>query len=182
MVTFMLYFRNIMNSSMQPKDPNRVPDWDFYILNIKGEEVKVGPFPTRERLINELLYLFDVFDKETSSKYTEKLRQKAVEHRIGFKEYIGKLVDHQICLRRRLDCWSSGIGDDIHALAGKLDGIVDKAPKIVKKVYQSFAKKVTPSKVNRMGKCGACGGSRVMDPNSNNLGRAGILNRMFNGN
>jgi len=111
-------------------------------------------------------------------------------------ENLREIIEHQICLRQpnpTASCWSSGIGDDLHhkwikpfltRVADTLDKptpFPDKATRSPKRTFTSFVSKATKaaaSTIRRVASCGSCGGSRTYKQGSNNLGRAGTLNRL----
>ena len=112
-------------------------------------------------------------------------------------ENLREIIEHQICLRQpnpTQACWSSGIGDDLHhkwikpfltrvadALEGKQPAFPDKATRSPKRRFTgmiSQAAKTVAKAARRVASCGSCGGSRTYKQGTNNLGRAGQLNRI----
>jgi len=112
-------------------------------------------------------------------------------------ENLREIIEHQICLRQpnpTSSCWSSGIGDDLHhkwikpfltrvadALEGKQPAFPDKATRSPKRRFTgmiSQAAKTVAKAARRVASCGSCGGSRTYKQGTNNLGRAGSLNRI----
>lgn len=168
---------------MRVKHPNKISNWQFTLINPAGEEITVGPHSSLNSLLDQVMSYIEVYDGMTDREYSKKQRQLAMESGIDFRKYMLQLTEHQMCLNFRnkgVECWSSGLGDDTHNLLAKVDGFVEKiqsAP--VKRIISRAIEIITPSKSKTLGGCSSCGGSRVMKPESDNLGRAGRLNRLF---
>ena len=168
---------------MRPKNPNNVSSWRFNLVDPEGIELSIpniGTYNTRELLFNAVMSYVRVYDEVTKGGYTKKAREEAEKWGVSFEVYMRKVIDHQMCLTNRaIDCWSDGLGDDLHKALGKVDGYVKRTPAIVRKTVQAAIQKLTPSKSATFGGCSSCGGSRVFRPYENNLGRAGRMNNLF---
>jgi hypothetical protein len=165
---------------MRIKDPNKITSWHFNLLDPEGIEVRVpaeGGLNSLHHLISRVNSYIQVYDQGTDGAYSKLLREEADKHKITFDKYISKLIQHQMCLTQPIACWSDGFGDDLHSLAGKVDSFVEKAPAPVRRIMQNAIARLTPSKARAFSSCGTCGGTRVMNPQANNLGRAGTVNR-----
>lgn len=152
---------------MYLKDKNR-GNYSFFYKNPKtGDEVEIGPIDSFRRLVQ--------------SVYGEFANQN-----IEAPENLEQIIEHQICLRStnpKDQCWSGGLGDDIHLFVGKIDDAIEKkAPSAVKKAYQTTAQTITKltgkKSHKRLSSCSGCGGTVVYDTRIGraNLGRAGRLN------
>jgi hypothetical protein len=153
------------------------------MIDPKGEEVAVPPSgvsSSKQKLLNQVLSYIGMYDNITGNEYSKEQRRLAEEAGMPFDQYIGKLIEHQLCLRSKsIKCFNDGVGDAVHEVMGKIDGFVERAPKPIKLLIQKVFAEVTPSKSRTLGGCSACGGSRIMAPRANNLGRAGTMNRLF---
>lgn len=110
-------------------------------------------------------------------------------------ENLREIIEHQICLRQDNPlsaCWSGGFGDDLHhkwinPFLTKVADTLDKTPSFPDRATRSprrnftsvisKAAKAVAQTARRVASCGSCGGSRTYKQGSNNLGRAGSLNR-----
>lgn len=170
---------------MTIKDTARFGGWFFYMLDpfdLKEIRIPAGNNPEHgiHQLVNRVISQMQEFDKVTNNEYTKKAKERARELSVTFEQYILKLVHHQICLRNQHIpgfCYSNGIGDSIHELLSGVDKVVAKLPSSLRDAATKIIKKITPSKSATLGGCAVCGGSRSFKPKSDNLGRAGKLNK-----
>jgi len=151
------------------------------MVDMGGNEITVPPSGgtnTLHQLVTQVLSYIQVYDNHTDGEYSKAQRVLAEGAGVSFEAYIARLVEHQFCIRSRsVKCWSDGLGDDIHSALSVVDGWVAKTPEVVRSKIQNAIEMLTPSGSKTFRGCAACGGSRVMDPSINNLGRAGRLNR-----
>ena len=170
---------------MRIANPQQVTHWKFYLKDPNDQEVMIpsdGVHTHKDRLLNQVLSYINMYDNVTSNEYSKEQRALAAQAGRDFEGYIGQLIENQMCLRNKwIKCYTDGVGDKIHEAMGKVDGYIEKAPAPVRKVIQKMIASVTPSKTKSFGGCGACGGTRIMSPRGNNLGRAGTLNRFLKG-
>lgn len=153
------------------------------MVNPAGDAVSLGPFSTAYPLIDKVLSYIEVYDSMTDQKYSVRLREEAARVAEGdLRKYVKLLVEHQMCVRLkgRIQCWSGGVGDDVHTIISKVEGFVlDNAPAVIVGAVRRFAKALSKGKSSTFTACGSCGGTAVMDSKVNNLGRAGALNSFF---
>jgi hypothetical protein len=167
------------------KDKSRFSEWTFIIVTPTGEDQIIPPTGysnSKESLLNTVLTIISTYDSVSDGEYSKRLRELAEQSDVSFAVYIGMLIEHQLCLRlggNRLPCWNDGLGDRIHEMMKPIDSFVANTPEPVKKVLQRAIERITPSKSKTLSGCSACGGSKRMNPNDDNLGRAGKLNRIF---
>lgn len=168
---------------MKVAKPNQVTNWTFDMVNPAGDQVSLGPFSTAYTLVNQVMSYINTYDSMTEDKYSIKLKEEAAKVAEGdLQKYVKLLVEHQMCVRLkgRIDCWSGGVGDDVHTVISKVEGFVlEQAPAVIVNAVRRFAQAVTNGKSNKVSGCSSCGGTTVMDPSKNNLGRAGALNSFF---
>jgi len=169
---------------MRVQNPNQIASWNFHIIGPDGEEVIIPPergMPTIGKITNAVMSHIGVWDAHTDNEYSQVQRQLAEESGMEFKAYIMKLIEHQMCLRNKssIKCWNDGAGDSIHNMLSKVDNYVEKTPEPIRRLVGAAIAKITPSRTRSFGGCAACGGSRVMSPNQDNLGRAGKVNRLL---
>lgn len=168
---------------MRVADHNKVSKWNFLMEDMAGNEVQVPPSGgtnTLPQLLTLVLSYIQTYDNHTAGEYSKLQRQFAEEDGLSFNAYMVKLIEHQFCLRNsgKVKCWNSGAGDIIHNALSKVDGWVEHTPNVIQQKVQRAIEFITPSKSKTLGGCAVCGGSRVMSPNVNNLGRAGTLNKL----
>ena len=153
------------------------------MVNPAGDQVTLGPFSTAYPLIDKVMSYIEVYDSMTDSKYSVRLKEEAARVAGGdMRKYVKLLIEHQMCVRLkgRIQCWSGGVGDDVHTVISKVEGFVlENAPAVIVGAVRRFAKAVTRGASNTVSSCSSCGGTAVMDPSKNNLGRAGALNSFF---
>jgi hypothetical protein len=120
------------------------------------------------------------------SQLSEKVSVQMRNLLIPVPSNIKTIIEHQICLRQPSPieaCWSSGLGDDLHhkwiapflkrvsmGLApseGSSEGLISRARKKASGIVQSIAR------------CSSCSGTKVYDKSKNNLGRAGMVNKLL---
>lgn len=153
------------------------------MMNPEGDEITLPPQGHMNdiySLVNIVLSYITMYDNVTDGEYSKRQRELAEAKDMPFEQYIRKLVEHQMCLRFKssIPCWSDGAGDDLHSLLSKVDGYVEKIQSsTIKRFIERSIKKITPSGHKKFSSCQTCGGSQVMNPNINNLGRADRLNR-----
>ena len=168
---------------MKVAKPNQVTSWTFEMINPAGDTVTLGPHPTIYQLVNQVMSYIGVYDGMTENKYSAQLTEQANKVSDGnLEKYVKLLVEHQTCIRLKgkIDCWSGGVGDDVHEFISKVEGFVlEKAPAPIVGIVRRFAKAVTKGKSSTFTACSSCGGTAVMDAKVNNLGRAGALNSFF---
>lgn len=166
---------------MRVKDVSKVSQWSFQLIDPDGNEVRIpneGGFSSLQQVTGAVLSYITVYDNATKGEYSKNLQEEADKLDLDLRGYLSKLIQHQLCLTNKaVACWSDGFGDNIHRLLGKVDSYVEKAPAKVKQLMQTAISRMTPSRARSFSSCGACGGTRVMDPKVNNLGRAGRFNR-----
>lgn len=161
----------------------QVTNWNFIMEDPSGNEVMVPPergLPNLAALTAMVLSYINIYDNATQNQYSLKQRELAAQAGKPFESYIRKVIEHQFCLRNKnqgVDCWSDGLGDDIHNTLSKVDGFVEKAPTAIRNVIEKAISAITPSRSKSFGGCSSCGGGRSFSPSQDNLGRAGKLNR-----
>ena len=165
---------------MTLKDPRKFTLWKFSMLNIEtGREFTVPidgkPAQSLQSLTATVVAQMGEFDRISNGEYTKLAREEANKIGISFPAYVSLLIQHQICLTGIVPCYSSGIGDTIHTIFKKVDGVVDRLPAPLKSMAKAITKAIT--KQEKFGGCSSCGGSKSFKPKVNNLGRAGTLNR-----
>ena len=154
------------------------------MIDMGGQEIVIPPSGganTLSQLLTQVLSYIQIFDGHTDGEYSKAQRALAEEAGITFDRYMLRLIEHQFCVNnaaRGIKCWSDGVGDTIHSALTVVDGWVAKTPEVIRNRIQNAIERITPSRARTFGGCSACGGSRVMDPRINNLGRAGRLNRL----
>lgn len=169
---------------MTLKEPAKFSNWSFIVEDPEGKEIEIpsgGRYAnTLSQLTAAVLQHIAAYDGATNGEYSKNQRELADKEGVTFDKYIQMLIQHQICLRYKgsVPCWT-GLGDKIHLALSAVDGFVAKTPEVVRQRMERAIKVMTPSKSKTLGGCSACGGTRKMDPNANNLGRAGFLNRMM---
>lgn len=170
------------------KNPNQFTEWRFSLLSPTGEQVTLpvqGRTITKYALSDMVINTINQFTGEYPG-YDKLMREEAKKLGLDFYTYIIKAVEHQNCLRQPdplAVCWNDGIGDEIHAVAKKIDGLVRVLPKHLRGLAESATKAATYLATGKssstLGECWACGGTTIMDPNTdNNLGRAARLNNL----
>lgn len=171
---------------MKIKDHRRFTRWEFYL----GEEDKYripreGHSGSREKLVKEVKEIMQSLEMQQVGNFWSKVKEEAEKYGAEVDQYLGLLIEHQICVRlKQLGkdslCWSSGLGDTVHKYIGKAeDLLLSKSPGPLKKAYTGAVKKLLPGSGGRTRKCGACGGSSSFSTKQkSNLGRVGILNKM----
>ena len=170
---------------MTIKNINTFTEWRFDVINPENNQVFTIPIDGKKsKSIQELTSLvvsqMAEFDRISNNEYTKKAREEAVKLDISFPAYVQKLIHHQICRKGLADCYSNGVGDDIHKLFGGLDGIVAKLPTPLRRAAEAVTKVITGGQ-KKLGGCSACGGTKTFEPSKNNLGRAGTVNRVTKG-
>jgi hypothetical protein len=180
-VPVILNYLNIV----RPKNPNNVSSWKFQLTDPSGILLtipNIGTFNTKAQLHAAVMSHIRVFDEVTKGGYTKLIREEADKWKETLDQYMGRVIDHQLCVTNRaVDCWNEGLGDQIHEVMGKVDGYVKKTPEVVRKKVEAAIQRITPSRSKSFGGCSACGGSRVFHPYENPLGRAGTVNRWTKG-
>lgn len=152
---------------------------------------------------NEKLHQTDQVQANGLDTLTDKTAAQFRNLGMEVPENLREIIEHQICLRQpnpTASCWSGGLGDDLHhkwigpfltRIADSLDGSTgspptappfpDKATRSPKRVFRGFISKAAHAvaqTARRVASCGSCGGSRTYRQGSNNLGRAGSLNKL----
>jgi hypothetical protein len=172
---------------MRIKNTLSFGSWEFFIGEPGEEEIRVpieGFIRSQRSIINAVSLQFDSLSLQGFPKYKEKALEEAKMMNLPYNIYLGKLIEHQICLRHgglsSGICSSSGFGDKIHYMAEKVDTLIDKTPPVIQRIASTFIKSVTHQKGSsvgakrvRLGGCGGCGGRRVYTSQGKNLGRAG---------
>lgn len=173
---------------MELKDPRHFGHWVFYIggktdsdvPEMEVEELRIPSFGyanTKTKLVNMIMIQLLNLASQGINGYLVSLQEEAASYNLPTKEFLSKLVEHQICLRggrKSGMCWDTGWGDKVHSGFGLVDDLISKAPSSVKKVYQKIIKIVaTPTVLGRVSSCRSCGGSRSLKINKNNRGRSG---------
>ncbi len=150
-----------------------------------GEEITVPQTGTNTlpSLLNIVMSLIAAYDNATNQEYSKVQRELAEAEGTDFREYIGKIIEHQLCLRMvgRVDCWNDGYGDKLHSKLSAVDGFVEYTPPLIRKALQFAVSKITPSRSRSFSGCAACGGTMVFSPELDNLGRAGKWNNALGG-
>lgn len=166
---------------MRVKNPNQIGTWSFRMLDPEGNTIMVPPSGTLNsigELLGQVMAHFRIYDSATNGRYSEKQREFADKQGMTFDEFMIQLIEHQMCINGmgQVPCWSGGLGDDIHNVMKGVDKAISKAPFKLQQAAQVLISKLTPSGSRTLSGCSSCGGTPVMDPNANNLGRAGTVN------
>ena len=168
---------------MTIKDQTQFGRWSFSMINPENSSqftipIGGGYSKSLAELTNLVSEQMGEFDRVTSGEYTKKAREEAEKKNLSFPAYLSLLIQHQICVlnNNTVPCYSNGIGDDIHSLFKGLDGFVAKMPSPIRKAAEQLTKAITGGQ-KQFGGCQTCGGTRAFNPNANNLGRAGKLNK-----
>lgn len=177
---------------MKLKKPLEFGEWVFYI----GEEgvpdsqlLRIplqGYASSKKHLLRAVASIFEAYASQGKPEYKDAALKEAAMMNLTYYDYLGKLVEHQICIRhggsRGGKCNSSGFGDKLHALAEGIDSIVDKSPKLIQKAFEKVVKStildgkiIRPNTKPRLGGCSSCGGKRAFSKTGLNMGRAGRL-------
>ncbi len=168
---------------MRVKDHSQVGNWTFVLENPDGDQLTLPPgdkgFNRLSQLRENVLAVIELYDESTGGEYSKKQRELAAQLQMSFPDYITKVIEHQFCLRMhgKVKCWSDGVGDTLHNAIGKIDDLQAKVSPVMRKAIQSVTARVTPSRSTTFRGCGRCGGTKSFSPKSDNLGRAGKLNR-----
>lgn len=176
---------------MKLKRPLNFGRWEFFVEQDSGEEYRIpaAGFAKSSRGLSILVdAYFNSQAMQGKPEYLDSAKKEARALHIEYWDYLTNLIEHQICLRNGGSggklCNSSGLGDDLHSLAEGVDSIIEKSPKIVKKVVATAlrstllrGKKISNNVQPRLSGCSACGGSKSYNKQGNNLGRAGRLNK-----
>lgn len=168
---------------MRVANPNKVASWSFQLIDPEGEEITIpstGGMNNLQALKMAVLSHIQVYDNATGEEYSKEQKRLAEEAGKSFEQYIGQLIEHQMCLRfkNQIQCWNEGVGDSIHNALSAVDGYVAKTPEPIRRMVERAISVITPSKSVTFSGCSACGGTHVMNPRKNNLGRAGKLNNI----
>lgn len=169
---------------MTIKDHTRFGEWKFYLVDpVTGADLKIPIGEPKTQSLPALVQLvaaqMEEFDRITDNKYSAKARQEASNKGMNLNQYISLLIEHQICVRSSNSsdlCWSNGVGDVVHGLFTKVDGLVANLPAPLKRIAASIIEKITPSSSQTLGGCSSCGGTRSFTPDASNRGRVGKLN------
>lgn len=166
---------------MRIQNPNQVGAWSFHVKDIEGNDIVIPPYSTSssiEELLSLVLKYIQEYDNVSNGEYSKTQRELAAKEGMSFEDYMKKLINHQMCLRNRgvIPCWSDGLGDNIHNLFDKVASF-KKAPESTKTKIQNIISSFVPGFVIKGAGCASCGGSMVMSPTKDNLGRAGKLNK-----
>lgn len=152
------------------------------ITDPSGEELSVVPVGTNNlpTLLNVVMSLISAYDNATDGEYSKEQRRLAEREKIDFREYMGKIIEHQLCLRMkdRIGCWNDGYGDKLHSMLTSVDGFIENTPAIMRTALTMAVAKITPSKSPTFGGCASCGGTYAFNPQVDNLGRAGQMNSL----
>jgi hypothetical protein len=167
------------------KNKSAFGEWKFFLIHPEnGSELKLPIDRENAQSISEITQIvvaqMTEFDRISGGQYTSKAKEEAASRNISFPAYVNLLIQHQICLKNGGNniCWEGGIGDTIHKMFSKIDGLVAKMPKALQSAAAAVFKAVTPSGSRTLGGCSSCGGTKTFNPNVNNLGRAGTLNKI----
>ena len=168
---------------MRVQNPNQIGNWSFRMLDPEGNTIMVPPNGTTNsvgELLNQVLAYISIYDSGTEGSYSKKQREFAEREGISFEDFLLKLIEHQMCINHRgqVPCWSDGLGDDIHNFMMGVDKKIAKAPKALSHRIQGLISKMTSGGSRTLGGCSSCGGTTVMNPQADNLGRAGTVNRI----
>jgi hypothetical protein len=168
---------------MHVKDHNQVGNWNFKLENPSGVEVTIPDDPKGISRLNHLVRIvisvLNVYDGATGGEYTKKQRELAAEKGVSFEEYMGRVIQHQFCIRNKqtVKCLNDGWGDDIHSALSAVDGYIEKTPQVIQRAAGKMISRITPSKSRTFRGCSRCGGTSVFKATADNLGRAGKLNK-----
>lgn len=158
-----------------------VSGWTFSMEDPAGVVFEVPGNPQGANSLEECLGLtmeyIDAYDNATNGEYSRNQRSLALDASMDFRSFMRKLIEHQMCLRGKAECYQDGLGDKLHNVMTKVDAVVASAPGPLKKVAESIIAAITPSHTTTLGGCSRCGGTRTFQKNKDNLGRAGRLNR-----
>jgi len=169
---------------MRPKDLNR--GWVFWIKH-ESYEIRIpakGTYSDIQRLSSDVVSQFKELDSR-GGEYMKTLEAGAAKLGLDPRAYLIKVIHHQACLRISIEdrnrlCYSDGIGDDLHILAGKIDNLIDRAPKILSRLASVAVAGATKLATGRssptLSGCQTCGGTKSFEQNKNQLGRSGTLN------
>lgn len=150
----------------------------------EGNAIQVPPsgaFGNIDELHAAVIQYMQIFDGVTNGEYTKIQRGLAESHKLQFTDYIMELIQHQMCVRNvgSIPCWSSGLGDSLHAAAGVVDSAIKVLPAPLRTGMQKMIAKVTPSRSPTLSGCQSCGGTGTFKSGENNLGRAGKVNNII---
>lgn len=103
---------------------------------------------------------------------------------IAVPQNLEEIIDHQICSRAQdplEDCWSGGLGDDLH---NKWIGpfLRRAAAKIAPRNSGSImavARQAVSEAIKKVANCRTCGGGKVYKEGETGMGRAGKINKVF---
>lgn len=170
---------------MRPKNVNQIGSWIFKMLDLEGNEIVIPPgrsFNSLRELQVTVLQVMALFDQNSNNEYTKLQRELAAQEGVSWEEYVSSLIQHQMCVNNKgsIPCWNDGAGDAMHQAAGMIDQVVMVMPESVKKTLQKGIQAITPSRSKSLSGCAACGGTSAFDPETNNKGRAGTVNRVLN--
>lgn len=169
---------------MTPKNASQIGSWTFRMKDLEGKEIVVPPsghFNNVTALLTAVLEYIRTFDSISNGEYSKKQQAFAQEQGYSFPDFMMSAILHQMCVNNKgaIPCWNDGVGDRIHEAAGKIDGFIQALPEGISKRMKKVVQAITPSHVPRFSNCATCGGTPVFDPNQDNSGRAGKVNRMF---
>lgn len=177
---------------MRLKDPLNYGSWIFFIGEESEDDSQLlripeqGTMNSRKNITRAVMATFESLARQGKPEYKQVAMEEAQMMNLSYDAYVAKVIEHQICIREGGvgggKCYPSGIGDKLHSFAEKIDAKIDKAPKLVKKVFEKVVKstvfqgkKVSPGRKVRLGGCSACGGSRSFSRAGKNMGRAGRM-------
>lgn len=170
---------------MHVKNKNYFSKWAFTALDPSGKDFRIpreGYENSLNDLVNKVFSQLKEFDTTTNGEYLSKARSQARKHDLELRGYIQKVVEHQVCLNSpRGACYDDGFGDTLHSFAVKIDSWIDSmgAGKKVGETIVKVATFLATGKAQRkLSECGRCGGTRKFEAGSDNLGRAGTLNKL----
>lgn len=110
------------------------------------------------------------------SQLMERASLSMAANGIMVPENLQEIIEHQICVRSEDPvsiCWNSGFGDELHNFWAV--PFLKKVGKFAIKVKLNSMAKAA----NKLQNCASCGGTSVYDQSTDNLGRAGKLNKLL---
>lgn len=134
--------------------------WKFFLFDANGVEVAISG--------------------STRADLVAKVKSSLALNGYDVPKDIDEIIETQICLRNRANaCWSSGLGDEIHSGVFKF---LSFTAALVDGKKKSRARTAIATAVRKIAGCQGCGGTTTYTSGKNNLGRAGVLNKIWRSN
>jgi len=157
----------------------------YFILGDGDEEIRVpseGFLKSRPQLARAVIAMMASLAKQGNTGFLSRAEEESKSMKMNLLRYVETVIEHQICVRMNGDknwCLPSGYGDRLHSFVAKVDDTMEKAPTVVRKVYQKVAASVTEKLSGkaspRLSSCSSCGGTKKFSGKTWNLGRAGRM-------